>query len=92
MVEWSSTGSLSQQTWCFCFGVEFVPASAYTAETSDVLTDALTVRFACTDIGEGIAQLVECPIEKSGAILTRVRVPGAARDFSPRVNFRCRLS
>ena len=35
----------------------------------------------------GIAQLVERPTEKSGAILTRVRVPGAARDFSPRVKF-----
>ena len=35
----------------------------------------------------GIAQLVDRPTEKTGAILTRVRVPGAARDFSPRVNF-----
>ena len=45
----------------------------------------------------GIAQLVERPTEKPGAILTRVRFPGAARDFlpegcSPRVNFQCRLS
>ena len=31
-----------------------------------------------------IAQLVERPTEKPGdAILTRVRIPGAARDFSP---------
>ena len=29
--------------------------------------------------------------EKSGAILTRVRVPGAARDLSSRVSFQCRL-
>ena len=29
----------------------------------------------------GIAQWVECPIEKSGAILTRVRFFGPARDF-----------
>ena len=36
--------------------------------------------------------LPTCPTEKSGAILTRVRVPGVARDFSPRVNFQCRLS
>ena len=35
----------------------------------------------------GIAQLVERPTEKPGAILTLVRVPGAARDFSPRVSF-----
>ena len=39
-----------------------------------------------------IAQWVEPPTEKPGAILTRVRVPGAARDFSPRINFQCRLS
>ena len=39
----------------------------------------------------GIAQLVERTAEKSGAILARVRVPGAAKDFSPRVNFQCRL-
>ena len=39
-----------------------------------------------------IAQLVERPTEKPGAILTRVRVRGAARDFSPRVSFKCRLS
>ena len=30
--------------------------------------------------------------EAPGAILRRVRVPDAARDFSPRVNFQCRLS
>ena len=29
----------------------------------------------------GIVQLVERPTEKPGAILTRVRVPSAARDF-----------
>ena len=40
----------------------------------------------------GIAHLVERPTEKPGAILTRVRVPAAARDFHPRVKFRCRLS
>ena len=39
-----------------------------------------------------VAQLVERPAEKAGAILTRVRVPGAARDFSPRGSFQCRLS
>ena len=33
--------------------------------------------------GAGIAQLVERLTEKPGAILTRVRVPSAARDFSP---------
>ena len=39
-----------------------------------------------------MAQLVECPTEKPGAILMWVLVPGAARDFSPRVNNQCRLS
>ena len=53
--------------------------------------------FACNgratlENGAGIAQLVERLTEKLGAILTRVRVPGAAREFSPRVSFRCRLS
>ena len=32
------------------------------------------------------------PTEKPGAVLTRVPVPGAAREFSPRFNFQCRLS
>ena len=41
--------------------------------------------------GSGVAQLVERPIEKPGAILTRVRVPCAARNFSARINFQCRL-
>ena len=31
--------------------------------------------------GVEIVQLVECPTEKPSAKLTRVRVPGAARDF-----------
>ena len=48
--------------------------------------------FACNgkatlENGAGIAQLLERLTEKPGAILTRVRVPGAARDFSARVDF-----
>ena len=39
-----------------------------------------------------IARLAEQQTEKPGAILMQVRVPGAARDFSPRVDFQCRLS
>ena len=35
---------------------------------------------------------VECLTEKPEAMLMRVWVPGAARDFSPRVNFQYRLS
>ena len=43
-------------------------------------------------IGADIAQLVEHSTEKAGAILMRVQVPSAARDFSPGVDFGCRLS
>ena len=35
----------------------------------------------------GIVQLVDCPTEKSGAILTWVRVPGALRDFFSQSQF-----
>ena len=35
---------------------------------------------------------MESVAEAPGAILTRVRLRGVTRDFSPRVNFRCRLS
>ena len=36
--------------------------------------------------------MVERVTQKIGAILTRVRVPGAAKDFSPRVNFQSKLT
>ena len=39
--------------------------------------------------GGNVAQLVEHCI---GTPLTQVQFPGVARDFSPRVNFQCRLS
>ena len=48
--------------------------------------------FCSEYYGAGNTQLVECPTEKSGAMLTWVWVPGAARGFSPRVSFQCRLS
>ena len=41
----------------------------------------------CVLPGAETAQLIERPAEKPGAIRMRVRVPGAARDFSPGVNF-----
>ena len=47
-----------------------------------------TVLFMLTWGGD-VAQLVE---RRTGMLLTRVRLPGAARHFSPRVNFQCRLS
>ena len=39
--------------------------------------------------GGEVAQLVE---HRTGTLPTQVRFPGAARDFSPRVNCQCRLS
>ena len=39
--------------------------------------------------GEDVAQLLE---HRTVTPLTQVRFPGAARDFSPGVNFQCRLS
>ena len=39
--------------------------------------------------GRDAAQLLQC---QTGTLLMQVRFPGAARDFSPRVNFQCRLS
>ena len=39
--------------------------------------------------GGDVAQLVE---HRTGTPLTQVRFPGAARGFSSRVNFQCRLS
>ena len=43
-------------------------------------------------IQAGFAQLVERPTEKTGTILMWVQVPGAARDFCPKVNLQYRLS
>ena len=37
----------------------------------------------------GVAQLVE---RWTGTLRTEVQYPSAAKDFSPRVNFQCRLS
>ena len=42
-------------------------------------------------MGALIAQGAERPTEKPGAVLTRVPVAGAARDFSPRVSFQCKF-
>ena len=43
-----------------------------------------------TENGDGdVAQLTE---RRTGTPLTQVRFPGPSRDFSPRVNFQCRLS
>ena len=39
--------------------------------------------------GRNVAQLVE---HQRGTLLRMVQFPGAARDFSPKVSFQCRLS
>ena len=39
--------------------------------------------------GGVVAQLIE---RRTGTLPTQIRFPGAARDFSPGVNFRCRFS
>ena len=63
--------------------------------TVSVTVSAVVVlfRFVMTSslapqIGDA-AQLAEC---WTGTLLMQVRFPGAARDFSSRVNFQCRLS
>ena len=43
----------------------------------------------CLPVGGDVAQLVE---RRTGTPLRQVRFPGAAREFSARVNFQCRLS
>ena len=60
-----------------------------------VLTSHGSSNFSLGPAGTGltrdgdVAQLVE---RRTGTPLTQVRFHGATRDFSPRVNFRCRLS
>ena len=53
----------------------------------------ISVKFAgdmlLIQAGGDVTQLVQCRV---GTPLTQVRFPGAARHFSPRVNFQCRLS
>jgi len=44
-----------------------------------------TARLITTATRSRIAQSVERPTEKPGAIVTWVRIPGAARDFSSRI-------
>ena len=45
--------------------------------------------FRNTQRGGDVVQWVE---HRTGTLPTQVRFPGAAKDFSPRVNFQCRLS
>ena len=52
-------------------------------------TEQRSIDVARTIGGGDVAQLVQ---HRTGTPQTQVRFPGAARDFSPRVNFQCRLS
>ena len=56
--------------------------------TSPSSLSQMTTDCAGTRVGD-VAQLVE---HRTGTPPTQVRFPGAARDFSPRVNSQCRLS
>ena len=48
------------------------------------------MRDLCLEmLGGDVAQLID---HRTGTLPTQVRFPSAARDFSPRVNFQCRLS
>ena len=52
----------------------------------------INVHYIYIYLGVNIAQLVERTTEKPGAMPTRVRIPGAARDFPPRPSFQSGLS
>ena len=58
------------------------------------LKSEIVLHIGCRphSLGARIAQLIECATQMSGAILTQIRVRDAARNFSLRGNFRCRLS
>ena len=43
----------------------------------------------CTPQGRDVGQWIDC---QTGTPLRQVCFPGAAREFSPRINFQCRLS
>ena len=62
-----------------CLGLS-CPWAKLCAFSSAINTNRITVQA-------GIGQWVERPTEKPGAILTRVRVLAAARDFSSRINW-----
>ena len=53
-----------------------------------VVTTVITF-FSIVKQGGDVAQLVD---HRTGTLPTQVRFPGATRDFSPGVNFQCRLS
>ena len=60
--------------------------------TSDSVLAVPSKRWCCCFKrlwGGDVVQLIE---RWTDTLLTHVRFPGAARDFSPRVNFQCRLS
>ena len=62
-------------------------------ESNNTHSSFLSFFFSSIDVWSSVfgdvAQLVKC---RTGTLLTQVRFPSAARDFSPKVNFQCRLS
>ena len=73
--------------WSF----QVCPANVFDcSEYPIVLIGSCMDRLAySSDWGGDVAQLVE---HRTGTPPVQVQFTGAARDFSPRVNFRCRLS
>ena len=78
------TNLLYQVMRIFLPGVR-VALSEYICTVSPTGVNVFLLLLGCG----GVAQLVE---HWTGTPLTQVRFPGAARDFSPRVIFQCRLS
>ena len=62
-------------------------------ESNNTHSSFLSFFFSSIDVWSSVfgdvAQLVK---RGTGTLLTQVRFPSAARDFSPKVNFQCRLS
>ena len=78
------------QTWRPLFGI-FAPNIIFDAVTGWSCSGEWQPRpLYCGYISRGgyVAQLIQ---RRTRTPLTQVRFPGAERDFSPRVNFQCRL-
>ena len=66
--------------------------SCTSAATSSRVSSSTTFICQHDTTGEQFSGYSVPLTEKPGVILRQVRVPGEARDFSPKVKFRCRLS
>ena len=88
---WGQRGTLKAGLYGYEQSSKYIEVHSHSpnATFSAVSLNLSRPTSACS--GAGIARLVESLTKKPGAILMRVRVPDAATDFSPRVNFQCRL-